>query len=181
MALLPIVRLGHPALRRRSTTVTKDELTAAAFQQFLDDLVETCQQANGAGIAAPQVGVNKRVIVVNVAPTNPRYPGRGRFPTTIVVNPRLTNRSWATEEDWEGDLSADIRGLVPRARTCTVSGVDRQGQPVRYELSGFPARVFQHEIDHLDGIFLIDRVKRRESLSETAEWERQFAAASSTR
>ena len=174
MSTLSIVRLGHPALRAKSKIVAKSELKTKKFQRFLDDLAATCLKVNGAGIAAPQVGVNKRIIVVKVDPSNPHYPDRGDFPLTIVVNPKVTKRSRAVEEDWEGDLSSDIRGVVPRAKFCTVVGWNREGKPVRYNLIGFPARVFQHEIDHLDGVFLVDRVERKETLSETAEWERQF-------
>lgn len=154
--------------------VTKKELTTKSFQRFLDNLAQTCIKSNGAGIAAPQVGVNKRVIVVNVNPKNPRYPGRKYFPLTIIINPRVTSHSRQMKEDWEGDLSASIRGLVPRPKNCTVVGLNRDGNKVTYKLTDFHARVFQHEIDHLDGIFLTDRVKRKETLSEIAEWEKYW-------
>ncbi len=174
MSLLKIVRLGHPALRKKSKAVGKAEVVLKKFQKFLDDLAFTCVKNKGAGIAAPQVGVNKRVIVVNVDPKNSRYPNRPAFPLTIVVNPRIIQRSKQIEEDWEGDLSSNIRGLVPRAKTCTVIGLDRYGKKVTFKLSGFHARVFQHEIDHLDGKFLIDRVKKLETLSEINEWEKYW-------
>lgn len=172
--LLKIVRLGHPALRAKSKPVSKKELTKKSFQRFLDNLAQTCVKSNGAGIAAPQVTVNKRVIVVNVNPNNPRYPGRKYFPLTIVINPRVVSRSRQIKEDWEGDLSASIRGLVPRPKSCTVVGLNRDGEKVIYKLADFHARVFQHEIDHLDGIFLTDKVKRKETLSEIAEWEKYW-------
>lgn len=171
---LKIVRLGHPALRAKSKVVTKKELAAKSFQRFLDNLAQTCVKSNGAGIAAPQVGVNKRVIVVNVNPKNPRYPGRKYFPLTIVINPRVISHSKQLKEDWEGDLSASIRGLVPRPKNCTVVGLNRKGEKVVYKLADFHARVFQHEIDHLDGVFLIDRVRKKETLSEIAEWEKYW-------
>lgn len=174
MPVLKIVRLGHPALRAKSRVVTKKELATKSFQRFLDNLARTCVKSSGAGIAAPQVGVNKRVIVVNVNPKNPRYPGRKYFPLTIVINPKVVSRSKRIKEDWEGDLSASIRGLVPRPKTCIVVGLNRRGEKVTYKLADFHARVFQHEIDHLDGVFLIDRVKRKETLSEIAEWEKYW-------
>ena len=174
MAILPIIRLGHPALRKKSRAVTKKELHTAQFQKFLHSLAETCLKAHGAGIAAPQVAVNKRVIVVHVDPRNPRYPKQKSFPLTIVINPRITDASKKLGEGWEGDLSANVRGMVPRALSCTVAGLDSNGNKVTYNLRGFPARVFQHEIDHLNGIFLIDRVKRLETLSETAEWQKYW-------
>ena len=167
MSVLPIVRLGHPSLRLKSEPVSLKELKTSRFQKFLDDLALTCRKASGAGIAAPQVGVNKRVIVVSGDPNNSRYPGRAKFPSTIVVNPKVIKKSKRVEEDWEGDLSANLRAVVPRAVSCTVTGLDRDGQSVRYNLRGFHARVFQHEIDHLDGVFLTDRVRRVETLTET--------------
>lgn len=175
MALLKIIRLGHPKLRLKSKKVTKRQLQGKRFQKFLDDLAETCIKGNGAGIAAPQVGVNKRVIVVHVDPKNPRYPGRKAFPLTIVINPKVVSCSKEKKEDWEGDLSADLRGLVPRAQTCIVTGLDREGNAVRFDLDyDFHARVFQHEIDHLDGIMFLDRVKNTVSFSEYKEWKKYW-------
>lgn len=175
MPALKIVRLGHPALRKKSKPVTTRELSSKSFQRFLDNLAETCIKNKGAGIAAPQVGVNKRVIVVHVDPKNRRYPNRKYFSLTIVINPKIIQRSKKQKEDWEGDLSANIRALVPRARTCTVIGLNRKGEPVVYKLADdFHARVFQHEIDHLDGVFLLDRVRRKETISEFAEWKRYW-------
>ncbi|HUC20900.1 MAG TPA: peptide deformylase [Candidatus Polarisedimenticolaceae bacterium] len=172
---LTIVRLGHPALRAKSLPVSKKELATPVFQRFLDELAEVCITHNGMGIAAPQVGVNKRVIVVHVHAKNPRYPGKKSFPLTIVINPRVAFRSPVLSDDWEGDLSIAIRGVVPRAKTCEVRGLDRRGNPVIHELNyGFHARVFQHEIDHLNGVLFLDRVKRRQTLSEPAEWERYW-------
>lgn len=175
MALLQIVRLGHPALRKKSASVTRKELFSKKFQSFLDDLVETCLKASGVGIAAPQVGINKRVIVVYVDPNNPRYPNRKPFPLTTVINPKVVSRSTDFSEDWEGDLSVDLRGVVPRARRCMVEGIDRTGKQVKFTFTDeFHSRIFQHEIDHLDGKMFIDKVKHMESLSETAEWKKYW-------
>jgi peptide deformylase len=172
LTALGVIKLGHPALRIPSSPVTEVELATAEFQQFVDDLAETCIANNGVGIAAPQVGVNKRVIVVYVTGDHPRYPGRAPFPLTIVINPVVTNTSAAVTDEWEGDLSAIVRGIVPRAASCKVEGVDRHGNDVVFDLSdSFHARVFQHEIDHLDGVFFTDRVVRKETLAELPEWE----------
>lgn len=171
MSQLEIVRLGHPALRTKSKAVEKREIQTPVFQKFLDELAALCLKFNGAGIAAPQVGVNKRVIVVNVNPANPRYPNHKPFPLTIIINPKVTWKSEKKQEDWEGDLSADLRGLVPRSVKCKVTGLDRTGKPVEYTLDeAFHARVFQHEIDHLGGILFIDRVKNKRSFSEYETW-----------
>lgn len=172
---LKVVRIGHPALRAKSVPVTHEELATKRFQNWLDKLADIVVKERGAGIAAPQVGVNKRVIVVYVDPKNPRYPGRPFFPLTIIINPKVVSKSKEIKEDWEGDLSSNLRALVPRAKKCVVSGWDRTGKPIEFKLNkDFHARVFQHEIDHLDGVFLLDRVKRKETVSELAEWKKYW-------
>lgn len=175
MPELTIVRLGHPALRAKSKPVSKKELATKQFQSFLDKLAKICDANKGAGIAAPQVGINKRVIVVHVDPKNPRYPHKKSFPLTIVINPKVIKKSQKEKEDWEGDLSAGIRGLVPRPVSCVVEGVDREGNDVNYNLKyDFHARVFIHEIDHLNGVLFIDKVKRKETFTELKEWKKYW-------
>ncbi len=170
--MLSIIRLGHPTLRKKSKSVTNRELRTKTFQKFLDNLAALCLHNNGAGIAAPQVGVTKRVIVVHVDPKNPRYPGKKAFPLTIVINPKIIEHSGAKKEDWEGDLSVDLRGLVPRFTSCKVVGLDRFGKPINFDLDyDFHARVFQHEIDHLNGIMFVDRVKNTKSFTEYEAWK----------
>lgn len=143
MTVLKIVRLGNPVLRAKSTSVSPASLKSKSFQKFLDDLTKTCLENNGAGIAAPQVGKNVRVIVVHVDPKNPRYPNKKPFPLTIIVNPRIIKKSQAKKDDWEGDLSAGLRALVPRAKTCQVVGLDRFGKKISFDLNyDFHARVF---------------------------------------
>src|SRR5438477_9081847 len=107
MAKLKIIRLGHPKLRLKSKKVRKRELQGKRFQIFLDDLVTVCLQNDGVGIAAPQVGVNKHIIVVSVDPKNPRYVGKKSFPLTIIINPKIVTKSQEKKEGWEGDLSVD--------------------------------------------------------------------------
>lgn len=175
MVGLQIIRLGNPILRSRSKVVTKRQLKTKTFQKFLDELAALCQQYDGVGIAAPQAGVNKRVIVVHVDPQNPRYTGKKPFPLTVVINPKVIERSKEKIEDWEGDLSASIRGLVPRSVSCVVVGLDRAGNVVRFDLSDdFHARVFQHEIDHLDGKFFIDLVRDTRTICEYEEWKKYW-------
>ena len=175
MTKLTLIRLGHPKLRLKSKAVKKRELKGKRFQTFLDNLSRICIKNNGVGIAAPQVGINKRIIIVHVDPKNPRYQNKKTFPLTIVINPRIIKKSHEKKDDWEGDLSASIRGLVPRSTTCTVVGLNRKGESVSYELTNdFHARVFQHEIDHLDGIFFIDRVKDTRTVCEYEEWKKYW-------
>lgn len=173
--MLTIVRLGNPVLRLKSQSVTKRELTSKKFQDFLDALVVVCNEHDGVGIAAPQVSVLKRVIVVHVDPKNPRYEGKKPFPLTIVINPKIVLKAKEKTEDWEGDLSANIRGMVPRAISCTVVGLDCEGKAVKFELTNdFHARVFQHEIDHLNGVLFVDRVKNTKTLTEYEEWKKYW-------
>ncbi len=175
MSLLKIVRLGHPALRTKSKAVTRRELKSKEFQKFLENLAQICDKNDGVGLAAPQVGINKRVIVVHVDPKNPRYPNKKPFPLTVIINPRVVTKAKQLKEDWEGDLSCNLRALVPRPKTCKVNGLERHGKPVTYNLiNNFHARIFQHEIDHLNGVFLLDRVKRKETISEPSEWKKYW-------
>ena len=172
MATLDMVRLGNPILRTKSVPVLIKELQTKSFQIFLDNLAATCLKNDGVGIAAPQVGILKRVIVVTVDPQNPRYLNKEFFPLTIIINPKIIEKSKEIKEDWEGDLSADLRGLVPRSIFCKVTGLDRNGKEITYDLQNdFHARVFQHEIDHLDGIMFLDKVKRKHSFSEYDQWK----------
>jgi peptide deformylase len=173
MTIFPIIRLGNPILREKSHVVSRKIINTKRFQTFLDKLAQTCIKNNGVGIAAPQIGRNIRVIVVHIDPKNPRYLDKNPFPLTIVINPKVIKKSHQTQEDWEGDLSIDLRGLVPRSISCTVIGLNREGKEVIYELvNDFHARVFQHEIDHLNGIMFLDKVKRKESFSEYAQWKK---------
>lgn len=173
--VLPIVRLGHPTLRAHSKAVTKKELISPKFQRFLDNLQNTCMMSNGVGIAAPQVNVNKRVIVVYVDPKNPRYPDKQPFPLTIVINPKITKIYGKVEEDWEGDLSCSLRAMIPRRQYCEVTGYDRTGVRICFNLDySFHARIFMHEIDHLNGIFNLDHVVRKETICEQDEWEKYW-------
>jgi peptide deformylase len=175
MALLKIVRLGNPVLRLKAKSVTKRDLKTKRFQKFLDNLARICKKYDGVGIAAPQVNVSKQVIVVHVDPANPRYEGKKPFPLTIVINPKIISRSKEKREDWEGDLSASIRGLVPRSLTCIVAGLDREGKEVTFDLTDdFHARVFQHEIDHLNGKFFIDHVQDIRTICEYEEWKKYW-------
>src|ERR1700735_4186895 len=121
MSKLIIARLGHPSLRMRSKSVSLKELKTNSFQNFVDALIKICDDNNGVGIAAPQVGINKRVIVVHIDPKNPRYKDKKLFPSTIIINPKITALATIIKEDWEGDLSCNLRALVPRPVSCEVT------------------------------------------------------------
>ena len=168
MAVLDIVRIGEPVLRVVARPVAPDELAAPGFQRFLDDLVETMRAASGAGLAAPQVGVSRRVFCVEVH-DNPRYPYKPALDLRVLVNPELRVLSGETFMSYEGCLSVpDLRGLLPRALEVEVAYTDREGTRVVEEVRGLSAGTFQHEQDHLDGILFVDRVEDTRTLTS---WE----------
>ncbi len=130
-----------------------------ALHALIDDLFDTMRHLNGAGLAAPQIGVDLRVVIFGFA-HNERYPDAPAVPETVLVNPVLTPLSEETEEGWEGCLSVPgLRGMVPRFRRLRYRGADQYGQPIEREAEGFHARVVQHECDHLDGILYPMRVR----------------------
>lgn len=172
MALLKIARLGNPVLRRRSDEVTLEELASPGTQGLIDDMIDTMRDARGVGIAAPQVHVGKRIFIIEVKDSNPRYPNMDEVPVTAIVNPRIISASEDTEEGWESCLSIpDLRGNVPRHASVVIECVDREGSPLEIEASGFLARIIQHESDHLDGVLFIDRMTDLTQLAYPTEFE----------
>lgn len=129
------------------------------LHDLLADMRETMQALNGVGLAAPQIGVGLRVVIFGVQ-HNPRYPDVEAVPETVLVNPVITPLGDAMEEDWEGCLSIPgMRGLVPRHAHIRYQGMDEYGDAIDHTVSGFHARVVQHECDHLDGILYPMRVR----------------------
>lgn len=175
MALLKIARLGHPAIRAGGKTLEPAQWTSPEFPRFLEDLVETMRDADGVGIAAPQVHVPQQVIAIEVDSRNPRYPGYPDVPLTILINPQIVSHGSETQEDWEGCLSVpDLRGRVPRWTSLQVRGLDHQGNPVEMMAEGFFARVIQHEIDHLHGKVFMDRLPDLSSLTYLREFQQYW-------
>ncbi len=172
MSLLKITRLGHPKIRQGTEQVSSEELHSQAIQRLIDDMVETMRDANGVGIAAPQVHVSKQIIVIEVSPENPRYPNHPAVPLMVLINPIVTEHAETAVEGWEGCLSVpDLRGLVPRWTRVNVSGLDRRGQAVELDAEGFFARVIQHEVDHLNGKVFLDRLPNLNTLTHLREYE----------
>ena len=158
MAILPIRSIGDPVLRIDCRSLSADELAAPETQAFIDDLIETMRDANGAGLAAPQVGNPVSIAAVCIA-DNPRYPYKPNFPLTVFVNPTITVLGSETESLYEGCLSVpNLRGRVDRAMRIRIEALDRSGAPMRFEVSGLTAGTFQHEFDHLRGMLFVDRV-----------------------
>jgi peptide deformylase len=152
-----VLRMGDPRLLQRSAPV--DAFGTPALDALLQDLRDTMAAMNGAGLAAPQIGAPLQVVIFGVE-HNPRYPDAEPVPYTELVNPVLTPLSREQDEDWEGCLSVPgLRGMVPRFRHLRYEGFDPRGQPIRREVTGFHARVVQHECDHLLGILYPMRMR----------------------
>jgi peptide deformylase len=174
MAILKVARLGHPVLRQRAQPVPPGEIRAPATQRFIDDMIETMREYDGAGLAANQVHTLRQVAVIEVQ-GNPRYPDAPQIPLTVVINPEITPLTDEMEEGWEGCLSVpDMRGRVPRYTAVRLTCYDREAQRVDLVAKDFFSRVIQHETDHLFGVVYLDRMRDLSTLSHIAEWNRYW-------
>jgi peptide deformylase len=158
----PITRLGQPVLRRSLKAVRR--VASPALQQLIDDMIVTMRKAQGVGIAANQVGAGLRLFIVAPEPSV-RYPQAPSLPPLAMINPRLLAHAKERETDWEGCLSIPgLRGRVPRYRWVQIEFTTREGEVLRAKLSGFVARIFQHEFDHINGRVYLDRVEDTRTL-----------------
>ena len=152
-----VLRMGDPRLWQMSRPI--EAFDTAELADLLTDMRDTMAHLNGAGLAAPQIGVQLRVVIFGVK-SNPRYPGIEEVPDTVLINPVLEPLSGELEEGWEGCLSVPgMRGWVPRFQKLKYSGFDERGERFEREVDGFHARVVQHEVDHLDGILYPMRIR----------------------
>ncbi len=157
MAIKPVLRMGEPLLFAKAEPVAPFD--TPELHALIQDMHDTMAQMNGAGIAAPQIGVSLRVVIFGVG-SNPRYPDAEQVPYTVLINPELRPVDDVLEDGWEGCLSVPgMRGLVPRYTRLHYTGFDQFGQPIDRLVSGFHARVVQHECDHLDGILYPMRIQ----------------------
>jgi peptide deformylase len=172
MALRKIATIGNPILRQVARKLTREELERPETQRFIDDLVETMMDANGAGIAAPQVYESISVCVLHVK-DNPRYPYKPNIPLTVLVNPEIEAKTEETFLNYEGCLSVpNLRGEVPRFTEVRVRAWDRNGLELDIQARGITAGTYQHEIDHLQGKLFVDRVVDPTSLCTWQDFER---------
>lgn len=168
--ILKVARLGHPVLRQTAEPVPPEQITTPAVQQFIDDMIETMHEYDGAGLAAPQVHVSKQIVVMEVA-QNPRYPNAPAIPLTVYINPEITPLTDDMVEDWEGCLSVPgLRGRVPRYTKIRLRAYDRRGKRLDMVVEGFHARVIQHECDHVQGKVYLDRMRSMASLTFMEEF-----------
>jgi len=152
-----VLRMGDPRLLQRSQEITA--FWTPQLAELLQDMRDTMAHLNGAGLAAPQIGVGLRVVIFGVH-ANPRYPQAEEVPDTVLINPVLEPLGSELEEGWEGCLSVPgMRGVVPRYKRLRYRGVDENGKPFEREVADFHARVVQHEVDHLDGILYPMRIR----------------------
>ncbi|MFA6120668.1 MAG: peptide deformylase [Sideroxydans sp.] len=157
MASRPVLRMGDPRLLQRAEPITN--FGSRELDALLADMRDTMHELDGVGLAAPQIGVSLRVVIFEVN-ANPRYPNAESVPQTVLINPVLTPLSDAMDEDWEGCLSVPgMRGLVPRYTQLRYQGRDQKGALIDRTVSGFHARVVQHECDHLEGILYPMRIR----------------------
>jgi peptide deformylase len=178
VSVLEIAQVGHPVLRERAREISADELGSDEVQRLIDDMIETKRAANGAGLAANQVFDTRRIAVVEVEPGNPRYPYKPPIPLTVLVNPVLEPVDDETAEINEGCLSVpDLRGTVDRHVAVRVRYLDREGGEHDEVRRGLTAGTFQHEVDHLDGILFLDRVRDPATFSTWEEFDRHHRAA----
>lgn len=158
MAVRQILRMGHPLLRRVAAPV--EEFNTPQLDALVADMFDTMAAADGAGLAAPQIGESLRIVIFGFE-SNPRYPDAGAVPETVLINPLIEVLTPELVDGWEGCLSVPgLRGNVPRPGHIRYSGYDQHGNPVGpREVSGFHARVVQHEADHLDGVLYPQRIR----------------------
>ena len=175
MSLLKVAHMGHPVLRRRARELDRVELKHPAIQKLIDDMIDTMHEYHGVGLAGPQIHEGLRIFVAAITPDNEEPLSPSDEPM-VFVNPQITPVGNEIVEDWEGCLSIpEIRGLVPRARPIKVTALDRHGGRIDVTSRDFPARVIQHETDHLDGVLFLDRMRTFESLTFIEEYSRYWS------
>jgi peptide deformylase len=173
MSILKVARMGHPVLRAGARPLERSEIRSASIQRLIDDMMDTMAEYHGVGLAAPQVHESLRLFVA-VIDERDNDDEAEREPVA-VINPEIVVVGSDVVEDWEGCLSIpDIRGRVPRARNITLRAFDRKGERIELQSRDFPARVIQHETDHLDGILFFDRMRTFESLTFLEEYSRYW-------
>jgi peptide deformylase len=176
MSILKVARMGHPVLRAVARALTPADVRSNEVQRLIDDMIETMVEYHGVGLAAPQIHEGVRLFVADLAA---RDEERDDAAPLAIINPEIVAVGADIVEDWEGCLSIpDIRGRVPRARAIKVRALDRWGKRLELSVEDFPARVIQHETDHLDGILFFDRMRAFESLTFLDEYARYWAKRS---
>ena len=171
MAIRRVLKMGDPVLRCQSAPI--ENFSDPNLNHMITDMVDTMRHAKGVGLAAPQIGFLKRVVILEVN-HNPRYPEVDPIPLAIIINPVIISHSTQTSSYWEGCLSVPgLRGKVSRYDSIVLRACDVNGNSYDTELVGFEARILQHEMDHLDGVLFPDRLESPEYLvyEDTIDWQ----------
>ena len=172
MAILKVARMGHPVLRAKARPLERSEIKSPVVQKLIDDMIDTMAEYRGVGLAAPQVHEGVRLFVAALDDDDEHD---GEVEPLAIINPEITLVGADVVEDWEGCLSIpDVRGRVPRAREIKLRAYDRRGDRIELRAHDFPARVIQHETDHLDGVLFFDRMRTFESLTFLDEYSRYW-------
>ena len=175
MSLLKVARMGHPVLRTPAQPIERAELKKASVQKLIDDMIDTMHEYHGVGLAAPQIHEGFRIFIAAIA-TQDDEPLTPNDEPMVFINPIVTPVGSDVVEDWEGCLSIpDLRGRVPRHREIRVTAMDRHGGQIDVTSHDFPARVIQHETDHLDGVLFLDRMRTFASLAFLEEYARYWS------
>lgn len=175
MPIRPVLTIGNPLLRRVARDLAPEEMRTPWFHALLRDMIETMHHEEGIGIAAPQVGESVQVAVIEIDSDSARYPGQEPFGQRVFVNPRVTVLDDAEQGFWEGCLSVpNLRGFVERPRRIRVDYLDQDGHPRAIEAEGFLATVFQHELDHLQGVLYVDRIRDMTKLATIEDYLRYW-------
>lgn len=170
MAVIKVLRLGNPQLRLKSTPVSQDEIGTKDFKRLIRDMFDTMRFEQGIGLAAPQIGVLKKLVIVGIQEENPRYPDAPQIEEHILINPIITPLADPGKGYWEGCLSVPgMRGFVERPSKIKLEYYDEKWNYVNKIVEGFPAVVYQHECDHLEGVLYVDRLKSPKMFGFTEE------------
>jgi peptide deformylase len=172
MSILKVARMGHPVLRRKARAIDRGDIRNPVVQKLIDDMIETMVEYHGVGLAAPQVHESLRLFVASL---DHDEAGESASKPIAIINPEIAPVGSEIDEDWEGCLSIpDIRGRVPRAAEIRLRAWDRDGERIELHARHYPARVIQHETDHLDGILFFDRMRSFDSLTFLDEYSRYW-------
>ncbi|MGE5361539.1 MAG: peptide deformylase [Bacteroidales bacterium] len=176
MSILKVARMGNPVLRTKALPMERGDIQRPAFQKFIDDMIDTMNEYRGIGLAAPQVHESLRLVIVGIQ--RDEDDDDAKMEILPLINPEITIVGKDEVEGWEGCLSIpEVRGRVPRVQEIRVRAYDRKANRMDRSFKGFPARVIQHEADHLDGVLFIDRMRSFESLTYLDEYARYWAHA----
>lgn len=181
MPIRKIARMGHPVLRQPARDLTPAEIRSPQTKQLVADMIETMAEYGGIGLAAPQIHEPLRMALIGYDDGNERYGDQGEQPLTVIFNPKTTVLDDAKQGFWEGCLSVpELRGLVRRPRKIQIDYLDIDAKPQKIVAEGFLATVFQHELDHLDGVLYVDRIERvdgRLQIAFNEEYDRYWVPA----